>query len=59
VTSDQAVHKERLGLFALVGGQRIDHAVDGFDCVRRVQRAGHQVAGFCSGHRPADRVRIT
>ena len=55
---DQALRQEALGLLALVGGQRVDDAVDGLHRAGRVQRAEHQVTGFGRRHRPADRVGI-
>ena len=44
---------------ALLGlGERVDHAIDRADGVRRVQRREHEVAGLGGGERGGDRLAV-
>ena len=51
---EQARGEKALGLLALLGGQRVDDAVDGLGGAGGVQRAEHQMAGLGGGHRHRD-----
>ncbi len=55
---DQALRQKALGLLALVGGQRIDDAVDGLGGAGGMQRAEHQVPGLGRRHRHGDGLGI-
>ncbi len=58
MTAIRLCAEEALGLLALVGRQRVDHAVDGLDGARRVERAEHEVSGLGGGHRHRDRLGV-
>ena len=55
---EEARGEKALGLLALLGGQRVNDAVDGLGRARGVQRAEHQMSGLGSRHRHRDGFRI-
>ena len=54
----QRLRQHDADLRLLVGGELIDHAIDGRRRGRRVQRAEHEVAGFRRLDRDRDRLEI-